>query len=137
MSNGCTRNFSNSVPSAQLQQLESMYPDVYRAVYPEVIRHCNMLDRAYGQAYIPNREQLEPVIEDIYTNVDKKINNKPIEDRGQDKTLQYRRGGFLNDIVWIIFLNELLGRRRRYRPFSRPYRPYGYGPFAPFGPFGF
>ncbi len=136
MSYGCTRNYSNSVPTGQLRQLESMYPDIYHVVYPEVFRHCNMLDNAYGQAYIPNREQLEPVIEDIYANVDKKFNNKSTEDSEQEKALQYRRGGFLNDIVWIIFLNELLGRRRRYRPSPR-YRPYGYDPFSPYGPFGF
>lgn len=131
MSYGCSRSYDTSMAFAQQQQLESMYPDAYYTIYPEVVRHCNMLDRAYGQMYMPNREQLEPVIEDIYTNVDNKIKNQSMDEKEQEKTLQYRRGGFLNDLVWVIFLNELLGRRRRYPGYGyyppyRPYSPFGY-----------
>ncbi len=133
MSYGCSRNYGNYMASAQQQQpLESMYPEVYHTIYPEVVRHCNMLDNAYGQMYMPNREELEPVIENIYENVDEKIKNQSIDEKDQDKTLQYRRGGFLNDLVWVIFLNELLGRRRRRRyPGYGYYPPYGY--YSPFG----
>lgn len=113
-------------------ELERLYPQSYYIIYPEVVRQCNRLDQVYGPMYMPNREQLEPVVDEIYNNVENQLN---VDTRDYDSA-QYgyrrRRRGFLGDLIWFVLLGELFGRRRRRRypyydydrPYPRPYYPY-------------
>lgn len=107
-------------------QLERMYPSIYYIVYPEVVKHCNVMDRTYGHLYTPTKKQVEDMVETIHTNVQPKLDQ--VSEEIEKK--QYR-GGYLGDIISIVLLGELIGRRRRRRryyyggyPRRRPYGRY-------------
>lgn len=106
-------------------QLEQMYPPVYYIVYPEVVKQCNTWDRTYGPTQTPTKEQLDDMVETIHNNVQPKLNRAPIQ---ESEKAQYR-GGFFGDIISIVLLGELIGRRRRRR------RYYGYPRRRPYGRF--
>lgn len=110
------------------RQMEAMYPQIYYIIYPEVCRYCDMLDRTYGQSYMMlTRSQLEPMVDEIYQNVDARLSEQSVRESDYEAS-QYRGRGFLRDIIWIIFLQELFGgrrRRRRYPGYGRPFSPYG------------
>lgn len=114
-------------------QLESMYPEVYHIVFPHVRHHCDMFDNNYGMMYNPTREQLEAISEDICKKVEKDV-EKVIHVGRDDGDRQIGFGGrrLLNNLVTILLIRQLLGRRRR--PFFG--FPGGFGGFGGF-PVGF
>ncbi|NLK72063.1 MAG: hypothetical protein GX285_03470 [Clostridiales bacterium] len=128
------RNRSNRMPEQpqqpqfeQPQPLENMFPETYHVVYPEVVRQINMMENMYGPVEMPTKSQLESNVEQIFENVKNIVKERSISSRDYEAL---QRGGFFRDIIWILFLQELIGRRRRRHPFFRPFpfRP----PFYPF-----
>lgn len=110
------------------ESLESMYPDIYNRVYPKVQHMCNMMDTPNNpQMYpCPRREAVERMTDDIYMQVMNEMDENYWDTMTQQQIPGYddyygggyrrgsfRRGGFLRDIVSIILIRELLGRRRR------------------------
>lgn len=108
--------------------LERMYPDTYRIVYPMVVSACNMVTMPITE------EMLDQMTDDIYDRAaaDSRINidiNIEIESREDDDSRQLseqsrqrrprRRNRFFRDLIRILLLRELLGRRPRFpiRPF--------------------
>ena len=51
-------------------QLERMYPKIYYIINPIVMKQCNIMDEAYGPDYIPTREELERMIDNIMYDVE-------------------------------------------------------------------
>ncbi|RXI49103.1 hypothetical protein DP130_06745 [Clostridium tetani] len=101
--------------------LERMYPEIYRRVYPMVIVHCDRIERQYGWMCCPSNESLNNACEDIYENIKDCLDE--IYAKDDDKC--YRQFDFgrrrsLNDLFRILLIRELLGRRRRRRRRRRP-----------------
>jgi hypothetical protein len=107
-------------------QLESMYPDMYYRMYPEVVRECDRMEMVYGEEYMPGREELDKMMDNIFVklNVDIDISTGSLQASADSiETQVYGGRGILRDLAGILLIRELLGRRRR----RRPYFPYGYG----------
>lgn len=108
--------------------LERMYPDTYRIVYPMVVSACNTITMPITE------ETINRMTDDIYDRAanDSRINidiNIEVESREDDNNRQIssesrqrrprRRNRFLRDLIRILLLRELLRRRPRFpnRPF--------------------
>ncbi|WP_026477273.1 hypothetical protein [Alkaliphilus transvaalensis] len=99
------------------RRLMDMYPDIYRRIYPRVQEICHHMDVHTNPRMYPyvDPRMLDEMIDQIY--------HMEINEVGSEQ----RR--FLRDLITILFIRELLGRRRRH--FGRfPYGTYpGYGGF--------
>ncbi|MGN1327066.1 MAG: hypothetical protein ACI4VQ_03140 [Clostridia bacterium] len=108
--------------------LERMYPDTYRVIYPMVVSACN------GVTMPVTEDMLDAMTDDIYDraemddriNVDINITIDNRQDSNADESRQEmgmrrprRRNRFLRDLIRILLLRELIGRRPRFprRPF--------------------
>ena len=108
--------------------LERMYPDTYRIVHPMVVSACNMASMPVSE------EMLDRMTDDIYDRAsqDSRISidiNIDLESRDDSDSRQIseqsrqrrprRRNRFFRDLIRILLLRELLGRRQRFpmRPF--------------------
>ena len=104
---------------AYSDDLERMYPEVYRVVYPMVCFACDNIRTPVTE------EMLDMMTDDIYDrveadgriNVDISVevrNNEAVQENRQRRPR--RRNRFLRDLIRILLLRELLRRRHR-RPF--------------------
>lgn len=98
-------------------RLMSMYPDVYNRVYPVVQDLCGRYDVQTNPRMYPyvDPSMLEQMVEEAYHI-----------DSCRPYVQQY--GGGFRDLLTILFIRELLGRRRRRYPYYGG--PYGGGPVA-------
>ena len=99
--------------------LERMYPEVYRVVYPMVCFACDNIRTPVTE------EMIDMMKDDIYDRVeaDGRINVEVSVEVRNDEEVQEnrqtrprRRNRFLRDLIRILLLRELLRRRPR-RPF--------------------
>lgn len=108
-------------------ELDNLYPDIYKVVYPLVCNECNMNSMPITE------ECIDKMIDNVYRNieVDLKLNtnmnvefkkdcNRNMNSRqGENKeTRQQRDNSFLRDLIRILILRELLQRGNR--PGQRP-----------------
>lgn len=108
--------------------LERMYPDTYRIVYPMVVSACDMVTMPVTE------DMVDRMTDDIYDRAanDSRISidiNVEMETREESNDRQIsgetrqrrprRRNRFFRDLIRILLLRELLRRRRRFpmRPF--------------------
>lgn len=103
--------------------LERMYPEVYRVVYPMVCFACDNIRTPVTE------EMVDMMTDDIYDRVeaDGRINiDISVEVRNDEETQENRqrrprrRNRFLRDLIRILLLRELLRRRR----LGFPMRPF-------------
>lgn len=96
--------------------LERMYPEVYRVVYPMVCNACDNIRTPITE------EMIDMTTNNIYDRVeaDGRINiDMTFENRQENRQrMPRRRNRFLGDLIRILLLRELLRRRRRF-----PMRP--------------
>ena len=126
--------------------LEALYPEIYKIVYPMVQKVCNqntkpitkeLIDDMVNEIYT-TIEPNEPIninvnltnsTRDVSNNSDsKKINKseaKPeVREARTVDTKESRQGNFLmNDLIRILILRELLGRPQNRPPQRPPMRP--------------
>lgn len=125
--------------------IESMYPEIYRIIYPMVCKVCTQ----NSQMEI-TRDLVDSMTEEVYSNVEgeerqssineavrpvlkngdvRNPNAKEQEFRGETR----QRNFLMRDLIRILILRELLKRRpmRPPMPPPRPPRP----PMPPFRPF--
>lgn len=110
--------------------LERLYPDTYRVVYPMVVSNCNMVnvntpitedmvdrmtDDIYDRAEADGRLMLEDNME--VANVEDESSRQTSEESRRRRPR--RRNRTFRDLIRILLLRELLRRRRRFpmRPF--------------------
>lgn len=110
--------------------LERLYPDTYRVVYPMVVSTCNMVnvntpitedmvdrmtDDIYDRAEADGRLMLEDNME--VANVEDESSRQTSEESRRKRPR--RRNRTFRDLIRILLLRELLRRRRRFpmRPF--------------------
>ena len=122
----------NRNSNATTEVIESMYPDIYRIVYPMVSRIC-----AQNSQREITRELVDSMTEEIYLNVEPEERQSTISTarqilkNGDERTPNAKetevrnetrqRNFLLRDLIRILILRELL--RRRQRPPMPPMRP--------------
>lgn len=106
-----------------VDDLERMYPEVYRVVYPMVCFACDNVRMPITE------EMVDMMTDDIYDRVeaDGRINVEvSVEVRSNESNSEEtrqrrprRRNRFLRDLIRILLLRELIRRRPRFpmRPF--------------------
>lgn len=109
-------------------QLEEMYPSIYRTVYPSVSYMCDRMDGQYGDMYVPNREEFDEMVRAIQDNVVDYVESSQSQE--VDVNEWNRNSGPFRDLVSILLVRELIGRRRSPYDRNRGYRRdrYGRGP---------
>ena len=115
------------------EDIERLYPEVYRVVYPMV---CSSCDRIQFPGSAVNDEMVTRMTNDIYdqveadgrikieVNVTTEVRETSSSSDSSVETRQRRRprNRFLNDLIRILLLREL-SRRRRF-PGRFPIRPF-------------
>lgn len=118
-SNNCYEMPNNNFQTNN--ELESLYPDIYRVVYPLVCNECNMNTMPITE------ECIEKMIDNVYKSIEvdlkletnvkvefrkdnRNTNSRQMEDR---ETRQRRDNRFLRDLIRILILRELLQRGNR------------------------
>lgn len=122
----CMSPFQNMGMAQSCEDLERMYPDCYRVVFPMVVASC-----ATVNINMPiTEEMLNTMTDDIYDRAvaDGRINidiNVEVESREGDDSRQLpnrprrprRRNGNFRDLIRILLLREFLRRRQRFPMF--------------------
>lgn len=119
------------INNANDEMIESLYPDIYRVVYPMVCKVCNQ----NNQREI-TRDLIDRMTDEIYTNIesdDRQIplmQQRPILKNGDvrnpnaretEARSETRQNNFLmRDLIKILILRELLRRRPPMHPTMRP-----------------
>ena len=106
--------------------LERMYPDSYRVVYPMVVSTCrnvsmpvteDMIDRMtddiYDRAVADGRINVDISVE-LETREDSKEEDRQMINRPPRRR---RRNRFFRDLIRILLLRELIGRRQGFPRF--------------------
>lgn len=131
------------INNANDEMIESLYPDIYRVVYPMVCKVCNQ----NNQREI-TRDLIDRMTDEIYTNIESEdrqnsiVTQRPILKNGDVRNPNAREPEMRNeprqnnylmrDLIKILILRELLKRRPPMRPTMRPpaqpprprYRPF-------------
>ena len=104
-----------------------VYPEVYYRLHPYIMSVCDQMD-TYGYM-MPNQEIFDVMTDTIYDDVcrmypDMEQYANSLETSGSVDSAQYRRDpyygrrfrrrGLFRDLIDILLLTELFGRRRRY-----------------------
>ena len=123
--NMCITPYSNMSSNQMMWQdsscdLERMYPDSYRVVYPMVVSTCrnvsmpvteDMIDRMtddiYDRAVVDGRINVDISVE-VETREDSKEEDRQMINRPPRRR---RRNRFFRDLIRILLLRELIGRR--------------------------
>ncbi|MGN1300500.1 MAG: hypothetical protein ACI4VC_04065 [Clostridia bacterium] len=123
--NMCITPYSNMSSNQMMWQdsscdLERMYPDSYRVVYPMVVSTCrnvsmpvteDMIDRMtddiYDRAVADGRINVDISVE-LETKEDSKEEDRQMINRPPRRR---RRNRFFRDLIRILLLRELIGRR--------------------------
>lgn len=141
-----TDYLNNRNSNANEEMIESLYPDIYRVIYPMVCKVCNQ----NSQREV-TRDLVDRMTNEIYSNIEPEdrqssiVNQRPILKNGDVRNpnarepevrSETRQNNFLmRDLIRILILRELLRRRPPMRPPmpspGRPPRP----PMPPFRPF--
>ncbi|HEY5586887.1 MAG TPA: hypothetical protein VIK78_20650 [Ruminiclostridium sp.] len=109
------------------EQLESMYPRCYYIINPEVELQCDMMCSKYGTMHTPSRQQMDNMVDEIDNKVGSDVDAEyQAADNNEDRQFEGFGGGgfggghhgeggrrpFRRDLISILFLRELLRRRR-------------------------
>lgn len=115
--------YSTPVSGYRNYELEEMYPEVYKTIYPTV---CNVCNR--NSNYQVTEEVLENMVNEVYNTLETEKNlnfYSKIENRKQTQASAMKedrqRNNALLDIIRILILRELLNRPSH--PGNRPQMP--------------
>lgn len=117
-------NYANR--GALTEEIEALYPEIYKVVYPMVKKAVENNKRTL------TRDVIEDLVEQIYSNIENKeielnrsLNSNNITDdkKGEIENRQINRNSGLMDIIKILILRELIGRPGCGGPNCRPQPP--------------
>ena len=116
----------SSVSSMTTSQMA--FPEVFYKIQPYIMMVCDQLD-AFGSA-MPAQEMLDNIVDGIYNDICVRDPNLAEYLRSQETNpamqsaksdpdpppygWRFRRRGIPRDLIEILLLSELFGRRRRY-----------------------
>lgn len=105
------------------EQLKMMYPKVYIKIMPLVKHHCDKHEEEHGTTHCPSREDIEDMCDKIYKKIKDDLDEECGEDDDDDdmRVRRYGRRRAVRDLITVLLLGELIGRRRRRRRRPRPY----------------
>lgn len=113
-----------------MHDLESMYPETYRIVFPCVMKECDMMDMQFGSMYCPGKDKMMEIVDRIFARVeaDVEITLRDQKDSKENRQLGFGGRRILRDLITILLIRELLRRRPFFGGFTwnRP----GYGFFS-------
>lgn len=121
---GMTKANQNTMNSVQNQtiQYKALYPEVFYKVKPYVLMVCDELENM-GQL-TPNQEEIDNIadnicadVRDMYPELSEYVEQTEAQETfvpfyGRRFGQPFRRRGIFNDLVGIMLLGELFGRRR-------------------------
>ncbi|NJD03325.1 MAG: hypothetical protein FIA99_12205 [Ruminiclostridium sp.] len=119
-------------------ELESMFPNTYNIIQPQVENMCDNLEAAKGKMHCPSQEEMDHMVDQIYTNVESDV-EAAVRQNSNSNERQFLGGGrrILRDLIAILLINSLIRRRRPFFGFpgffgfprfydSSPYGGYTY-----------
>jgi hypothetical protein len=125
----------NNMMAMPGQQLEKMYPKIYFIVNPVIMRHCDMMDDTKGPSYIPTKEELENMMNNIQGEVGKMVKSEMPMAGAKNPDPDPDGSPFLRGLIGTLLVDELLDRRgfRHFRRFPRFFPGFfpGFFPFFP------
>jgi hypothetical protein len=119
------------------EEMKMMYPRIYHMIMPMIHHHCDRMEEMHGKMHCPKHEEFEDMCEKITKSLEEELDDQCGEDDDKHdhdddhehhRIRRYGRRNAVRDIVGILLLNELIGRRRRRRrrPRPRPRPHWGY-----------
>lgn len=109
--------------------LKKLYPKIYKRIYPIVKHHCDMIEARNGTMYCPSKDEMDRISMEIYDKCEdyyrddygtedfNGVDFDVDEDMRQRRRRRRRiRRPAVGDLIRILFLRDLIGRRRRRRP---------------------
>jgi len=122
-------------------ELERLYPEIYRTVYPMVRKVCTQYNGEITEDFV------ERLTNEVYTNLEveqdvrsetskvsvKATTTSKTEVRKEEETRQRRPNNTLRDLIRILIIREILGGRPN-RPGRPPFPGGPGGPGMPGGP---
>lgn len=101
------------IASCPTADLEAMYPDIYHRIYPKVKHMCMMMDQPNHPEMMPcpKKHTVDRMAKEIYRQVIHEMGRCGEEDPMAQQDPRYRGDGFLQDLISIILIRELLFRR--------------------------
>ncbi len=128
----------NPMADMTKEKIETMYPRIYFIINPVIVSQC---DAFTGMAPLDenlSKEQMDRMVDNVYRMVEGQVNAEygNMEEMDNRQPFGFGRRRFLRDVIGILLIRELIGRRRRpgygYPGFGG-YPGYGYG--GGYGPF--
>lgn len=126
------REDMDGMDEMDMNYMKKMYPETCRKIQYYIDEECDKMeyDGSYMYDEYPDKEAIDMITDKIYEKVEKDevIYTKDLEaneEKDEVETQRYRNR-YLRDIVKIMLLNEIFGRRRRRyrRRYRRPYYDY-------------
>ena len=116
-----------------MADIENMYPDIYRKVYPMVCRACDTNTKPLTE------DTIEEIVNNIVVNIEgnneqvnvkMELKNGDVRNPNAKQETRQSSNNFLRDLVKILLIRELV-RRRPTRPGMGPRPPFPGGPNRP------
>lgn len=139
----CSKNVENwKCPMMAMMEedddrdLEALFPKVYFGILPIVQKHIDKMEEMHGEMHMPEKEEMEEMLDNILNEVEPDVENMMRDDIDNSLTRQFPERAILRDLIGIVGVGEMMGRRRRRRrPY--PFPPYGrpggyYGGYPPY-----
>jgi hypothetical protein len=99
--------------------LRKLYPTIYTRMYPIVRHHGDMMESKYGPMYSPTKDEMERICKQICDKYEDyhDDDDDDDDDRNEDEDIRQRRRRRRRrsneDLIRILLIRDLLGRRRR------------------------
>jgi hypothetical protein len=99
--------------------LKMLYPKIHIMLYPMVKQHCDMMVSMYGIMYCPSMEEMDHISKEICEKHEKHHRDDENDDNLNDdddmrQRLRFNRRIGTQDLIKVLLINELLGRRHNY-----------------------
>ena len=98
--------------------LKKMYPKIYIILFPMVKNHCDKIEAKHGAMYCPGTDEMDRMCTEICDKYEEYYKDEDC-DRSDDEDMRQRRRrgrrGPLRNLIRILFIKDLIGRRRRRR----------------------
>ena len=101
-------------------QLGAMYSKTYFIIYPHVIHHCDIFDKACCSMKIPTSDEIKKMIDEISMKVEPEVEasmksgtREYENDETESRQFGFGARGLLRDFIGVLLLREFFDRRQR------------------------
>ena len=105
-----------NMPEHMDDDLKIMYPKIYIRIYPMVKHQCDMMESKYGKRHCPSKDDMDRMCKEISDKCEEHHRDDEMDDSEDNDTRQrrrYDRRRGIQDLVKILIIGDLIGRRRR------------------------